>query len=290
VFGAGSLGSLFGGMLARAHDVTLVGREPAMARVGQRGLRVEGCVETTTRPAARTEPVDADAALVTVKAYDTPVAATALADHEYGAVCSLQNGVGNEARLAERLDPVVAGTTTYGARLAEPGVVECTGTGDVAVGAPDGGESEAAARLGAAFRAAGVETTVATDMPRRLWSKLAVNAALNPTTALARLPNGALSGGPGKPVAERAARETAAVAPVDLDCDATARRAIDVARTTAANRSSMRQDVEAGRRTEVDAISGVVVDRGDVVGTETPVNATLAGLVRGWERERGLRG
>jgi len=289
VFGAGSLGSLLGGLLARAHDVTLVGREPAMARIRERGLRVEGAVEATARPAARTDPVDADAALVTVKSYDTPAAAAALADHEYGAVCSLQNGVGNEAELAERLAPVLAGTTTYGARLREPGVVECTGVGDVTVGAPSGGESEAATRLGMAFRAAEIETTVATDMPRRLWAKLAVNAGINPATALAGLPNGALTGASVRPVVERAARECARVAPVDLDPEAAADRAIEVARGTARNRSSMLQDVEADRRTEVDAINGTVVDRGDVTGRDTPVNATLAGLVRGWERERGLR-
>jgi 2-dehydropantoate 2-reductase len=287
VFGAGSLGSLIGGLLARAHDVTLVGRGPAMERVREHGLRIEGALTATARPAARTSPVDADAALVTVKAYDTATAAEALSTREYDAVCSLQNGVGNEETLAERVDtPVLAGTVTYGARLREPGVLECTGVGEAVLGAREGGESGAADRLGRAFRAAGIGTTVATDMPRRLWEKLAVNAGVNPTTALARVQNGAVAEGPATPVVERAASECARVAPVGIDPGEAATRALAVARTAAANRSSMLQDVEAGRRTEIDAICGAVVERADGA---APTNATLAALIEAWERERGLR-
>jgi len=290
VFGAGSLGSLVGGLLARAHDVTLVGRDPHVARVREAGLRIEGEIEATVHPDARTDPVDADCALVTVKAYDTPAAAAALADRSYESAVSLQNGLGNEERLAERLAcPVLAGTCTYGARLVEPGRVACTGVGEVALGARGGGPSALAGRIGAAARAADVVAAVAEDMPRRLWEKLAVNAAVNPTTALARVPNGALGDGTVRAVAERAARETARVAPADVGLDeARAVAALEaVVDATAGNRSSMLQDVERQRRTEVDYLGGAVVEVAG--GTDVPVNATLAGLVRAWERARGLR-
>jgi 2-dehydropantoate 2-reductase len=284
VLGAGSLGSLVGGLCAREHRVTLVGRAPHVAAIRASGLHVGGAFDFTVHPAARTDPLDAaDLALVTVKAFDTPGVACALADCDLDAVCSLQNGLGNEERLATRLDGVLAGTCTYGARLVEPGHVDCTGVGEVALGAPDGGRSARAERVGRALRAAGVETTVADDMPRRLWTKLAVNAGINPTTALARVPNGALGTDPLAGIAREAARETARVARdqgVDLGDDEAVAALDAVVEATAGNTSSMLQDVLAGRRTEIDAISGAVVDRAS---SAVPVNRTLAGLVRAWE-------
>ncbi|PSP93857.1 2-dehydropantoate 2-reductase [Halobacteriales archaeon QS_4_62_28] len=288
VFGAGSLGSVIGGLLARRHDVTLVGREPHVSAVAESGLEIHGEIAERGRPDARTDPpASADLAVVTVKAGDTAAAADALATCDLDSCLSLQNGMGNEATLAEGVDcPVLAGTCTYGARLAGPGVVECTGVGEIVLGPREGGESTAADRVGEAVADSDIETTVADDMPTRLWAKLAVNAGINATTALARVPNGALVDGPAERVAARAARETAAVARRE-GIDLTDERATDLARTvasdTAANTASMRQDVQAGRRTEIDAINGYVVDHaGDL---SVPVNETLAALVRAWESE-----
>jgi 2-dehydropantoate 2-reductase len=142
VFGAGSLGSLVGGLLASVHDVTLVGRDPHVEHVRRDGLRVVGAVEDRVAPAATTTVSDErfDLAVVTVKAFDTGTAADALATADLGAALSLQNGLGNEARLADTLAfPVLAGTCTYGARLLGPGRVECTGRGGVARGPSAGG-------------------------------------------------------------------------------------------------------------------------------------------------------
>ena len=290
VFGAGSLGSLLGGLLAREHPVTLVGRDPHVATVQERGLSVGGELSFSVRPDAVTDvPDQADLALVTVKAFDTDTAAVALADVELDACLSVQNGMGNEATLAAALDcPVLAGTCTYGATLPEPGRVDCTGVGEVALGARLGGLSEVADQVGAAFRAAGVETIVAEDMPRRMWEKLAVNCAINATTALARVENGALLNGPAAPVVAAAAREVAHIARaegVDFSDTAAVAAVERVAEATAANTSSMWQDVLAEKRTEIDAINGAVADVDDA----TPVNDTLAGLVRAWESGRGLR-
>lgn len=291
VFGAGSLGTLVGGLLAREHTVTLVGREPHVSTVRAEGLRLTGACDGTVRPGATTDPPErADLAVVTVKAFDTTEAATRLHSCDLGGVLSLQNGMGNEETLAEELRcPVLAGTCTYGARLDSPGVVECTGVGTVTIGPHGGDTSLFADRVGAAFETAGIDTTVAADMPRRLWEKLAVNAAINATTALARVPNGALVDGPATDIAREAARETARVARsvgVELESATAVDAAMDVAAVTADNTSSMHQDVLAGKRTEIDAINGYVVDR---AGGSVPVNETLTALVRAWERERGLR-
>jgi 2-dehydropantoate 2-reductase len=294
VFGAGSLGSLVGGLLAREHDVTLVARAPHATAVRERGLRVGGAFDVTVHPDARTDvPPSADLAVVTVKAFDTPAAADALARVELDACLTLSNGMGNEETLAAALPcPVLAGTATYGAMLTEPGVVACTGVGEIVLGAPEGGPSPVADEVGAAFSQAGIVTEVAADMPRRLWEKLAVNAGINATTALARVENGALLSGAANRVATAAGREVARVARaegVELSDEAAVEAVEAVTEATAKNTSSMHQDVLDGRRTEVDAISGYAVARAAAHGLSVPVNATMADLLRAWEAARGLR-
>ncbi|ELZ19126.1 ketopantoate reductase family protein [Natrinema limicola] len=297
VFGAGSLGSLVGGLLARDHDVTLVAREAHARTVRESGLRLEGVVDGPSRvsPAATTDGtgLEADLAVVTVKSFDTAAAADALATGSIEAVLSLQNGMGNEATLATRIEaPVLAGTATYGAILQEPGVVECTGSGEIVLGPRDGGSSARAERVGETFAAAGLETTVADDMPRRLWEKLAVNAGINPITALTATENGAVLEEPATDLAREATRETARVARA-CDVSLSNREALaameTVAKATAANTSSMAQDLAAQRRTEIDAINGYVVERAVENGLEVPTNRTLTALIRTWEQGRGRR-
>ncbi|WP_440766412.1 ketopantoate reductase family protein [Natronorubrum sp. DTA7] len=297
VYGAGSLGSLVGGVLAREsrHDVTLVGRDPHVRTVRETGLELVGEFETTTTPRATTDGrnLTADLAIVTVKSFDTAAAAETLATGSYDTVLSLQNGMGNEETLATALEsPVLAGTISYGALLGEPGVVECTGIGDIVLGARVGGSSKQATQIGDLFSAAGLETTVADDMPRRLWEKLAVNAGINAVTALTRTENGAVLESETNGLSRAAARETARVARAD-DVELSNCAAVDamesVAADTAANTSSMHQDILAERRTEIEAINGFVVDRGEELGLETPTNRLLTALIRTWERGQAVR-
>jgi 2-dehydropantoate 2-reductase len=292
VFGAGSLGSLIGGLLARAgQEVILVGREPHISAIRESGLHVEAETAFRVRPEARVNPpTRADLAVVTVKAFDTAAAADKLAGVPE-VTLSLTNGMGNESALAGRLDgPVLAGTCTYGAVRPAMGVVRCTGMGEVVLGPRDGGSSDAADWVGELL-AEGMTTSVVTDMPRQLWKKLAVNAAINAPTALTRLSNGALLDGPGAEIARTAAREVALLAQaegIDLSEKAVVEAVERVGEMTAANHSSMLQDIRGNHRTEIDAISGYIADRGQELGIETPVNTTLAALLRAWERDQGF--
>lgn len=310
VFGAGSLGSLIGGLLSRERDhaVTLVGRDPHVETVREDGLRIDGEVTAHVSPEATTDGagLDADLAIITVKAYDTTAAARTLASGSIDVCLSLQNGVGNESVLAEHLSsPVLAGTATYGAVLDEPGRVRCTGVGEVVLGDRDGGSSSVADAIGDSFSAAGVETTVTDSMPERQWEKLAVNTGINPVTALADVKNGFVGddrapdaesdtdfGTDSGWVAREAARETARVARergIALTENRAVSRLESVSRETAANVSSMAQDARSGRRSEIDSINGFVVGAADRAGVAVPVNRTLTSLVRTVERERGLR-
>lgn len=291
VFGAGSIGSLIGGLLAVEHEVTLVGRDPHMACVANAGLMVSGEYSFTVQPTAVTEVTgyEGDLAIVTVKAYDTESAARALQSCSVSQVLSLQNGMGNEAILARELSgTVLAGTITYGAVIDEPGRVECTGTGTVTIG-PYTGTLESAGSVVDAFNEADVHTALTADTQLHLWQKLAVNTGINPVTALARVPNGALSHPGLHSIAGRAARETARVArdnDVDLRDDMAVRSLETVIENTANNTSSMQQDVLAVSRTEIDALNGYVVGQAS---RPVPTNRTLTALIAGWEENLGLR-
>lgn len=294
VFGAGSLGSLLGGLLARVHAVTLVGRDPHVSRIRTEGLEIEtasGVDDPTVgsslvvTPDATTDGtgLDADLAVATVKAYDTDAAARALATGSVDAALPLSNGMGNAEALAAHLDcPVLGGTTSYGAVLREPGVVEYRGRGDVVVGPRDPADAALADRVGAAFRAADLNARVSDDVESVLWEKLAVNAAINPTTALAGVDNGRALAAPLWSTARAAAVETAAAARtqgVELTDEAAVEAVERVAAATSENRSSMAQDLDAGRQTEIESICGHVVRTAEAAGTAAPVNRTLRSLV-----------
>ncbi|MFB6251667.1 MAG: ketopantoate reductase family protein [Halobellus sp.] len=300
VFGAGSIGSLLGALLARVpdHGVTLVGRDPHVSTIRRRGLEVTGIESFTVEPRATTDGtgLTADLALVTVKAYDTEAAARELRTGEFRAVCSLQNGMGNEKALTGRLDcPVLGGTTSYGAVRTGPGEVVWNGAGEVVIGPwRPSDEDETAAEVGDAMAAAGFDVDVAdgAGIRRRLWEKLAVNAAINPTTALARIENGALGDEPGADLVEPIAREVGATARavgVSVSDEALADAIESVVTATAENESSMYADVQAARRTEIDVINGYVVERAGEHGVEVPTNRALWTLLRAWEAERDLR-
>ncbi|MDY7081891.1 MAG: ketopantoate reductase family protein [Halobacteria archaeon] len=284
VMGAGSLGSLVGGILSHGGlDVHLVGREEHIDEVNDQGLRVRGELEFTSKPGASTRPVEADITLLTVKSFDTRDAALQLKGMQ-NVVVSLQNGMGNEEVLSDVLDcEILAGTTTYGANLVGAGVVECTGEGEVDIGAPEGGESDTADKIVHEFDGAGVVTKARDDMPRRLWEKLAVNAGINPVTALTRFKNGDAAS-ESEWVVRQAAKEVESVANArGVKVEEADEKAVEVAKRTAANESSMLQDVKKGRKTEIDAINGYVVEKGREKNVDTKINRTLLELVKGLE-------
>jgi 2-dehydropantoate 2-reductase len=292
VLGAGSLGSLFAGLLATSDaDVTLLGRaSDHFERVATAGLELthtDGtqetvAVETSTDPEVV---ADADALLVCVKSYDTDEAVATVAPHLRGTdVLTLQNGLGNAETIADHVseERVVAGTTTHGATVESAGHVRHAGVGDTTIGryftANDDVDS-----LAAALTDAGIETTVTDDPQGAVWTKVLVNAGINATTALARVPNGALLADEGgERVLRRAVAEGVEVAReegVDV-ADDVVERTRGVAERTASNRSSMRQDLGAGRRTEIEALNGELARRARDHDIDAPVNETLADLVR----------
>ncbi|MFP4217718.1 MAG: ketopantoate reductase family protein [Salinarchaeum sp.] len=287
VFGAGALGSLLGGRLASAHNVTLVGRNPHMQAITEDGLNIVGDQPLRVTPTATTDGEDhqADLAIVAVKAFDTEMAATQLATGAVDIVWSVQNGLGNERTLAEVLPAatVLGGTCTYGATRGAPGTVRAAGNGHLVVGQPDGGMHPAVDRVVTACETAGLSVTGTDAFPRHRWEKLAVNVGINPLTAICDVPNGVIGEPPLRTVTARAARETARVAKacgVPLTTAEAESALFETVETTADNVSSMCQDRRAGRRLEREAITGAVCRRAAANDVAVPTVQTLDALLQ----------
>jgi len=242
---------------------------------------VSGLMDEHFDVAALDRPVDSDLVFLTVKAYDTENAARQLEGTRFRAICSLQNGVGNEEILARHFENVVGGVTTYGANLREPGHVVYAGEGTTILGDFRGSGAE---EFELVLREAGVNAEIVEDIERRIWEKACINAVINPITAVCRVRNGKIVEVPELwEVARRIARECREVMSrmgYDVDVESVAR---DVAVRTAMNRSSMLQDIEKGRRTEIDFINGAFVRRARELGIDATYNEIMVKLVRGIE-------
>lgn len=295
VVGAGAVGCYFGGMLARAGaPVTLVGRPLHVDAMRRHGLTLEmhGTRETLRVDAATDVAAAAGASLVLmcVKSGDTESTARALAPHlaPDATVVSLQNGVDNPARMRPLLPAAqVLGCVVYvGCEMAGPGHVRHMGRGDLVVGgmpgAPEG--THAAQAAAAVFARAGVPCAVSDNIDGELWTKLIVNCAYNPLSALARLPYGPMVGSAWSgELMSAIVAEALAVAQADgvrLPAAGLMERVLQIGQAMPGQFSSTAQDIRAGKATEIDALNGYVARRGAALGVPTPVNRTLHALVK----------
>jgi len=297
IVGIGAMGSLLGAYLGEVGDVTLIGCWPEQVMaIREHGLWLEHPDGHLShhRPAITNDPATAglfDVALVVVKSRQTPAAAKLIAGilNPDGLVITLQNGLNNCATLRGVLGEarVSLAVTAEGATMLGPGHVRHAGHGPTHFGPDAVLGSVQLARLSqvvALFDQAGFEAHLVDETDGLVWGKLAVNAAINPLTALLRVPNGFLVEHAALvDLMSRAAREVAAVAGaqgIALPYPDAAERAMEVARATAHNRSSMLQDVDRGAPTEVEAICGAAARVGREFGVPTPLNVRLCRLVR----------
>lgn len=298
VVGPGALGCLLAGRFFIAGEsVRLVDYRPERARLLQeRGLTfidLDGSRLSLAIPVVLPEELEpADLTILAVKAHQTAAAVRNLPVllARGGMALTLQNGLGNLEAMAAVVGPtrLLAGVTFVGATRTVEGEVIFAGQGPTVIGVPAGSavsleEAEQVARV---FRRAGLECQVREDIEAMLWEKLVVNVGINPLTAILRVRNGALPDlPPAWELAVAAAQEAAAVAAslgLALSIDPEVRLS-QVCMATAENRSSMLQDIMAGRPTEIEALNAQVVQRGAALGIPTPVNACLTEIVRSLE-------
>jgi len=303
VVGAGAVGGYFGGMFARAGaPVTLIGR-PVHVDVWMRdGLLLDSVnFRETVRVAASTDVAaarDAEVVLFSVKSSDTEDAARRLAIHlrRDALVVSLQNGVDNVTRMrvVAGLDPIAA-VVYVASSMPAPGRIKHGARGDLLIGdlpGRTGATRDAAlARMAAWFEAAAVPCRVSHDIEADLWTKLITNAALNAISAVAHITYGeSVADADSREVVRQLVNECVAVAqaggvslpPIDY-----VQMVWSFAEKIGAVYASTAQDLERGKRTEIDALNGFVVRRGSELGVATPVNQTLLALVK--LREASIR-
>lgn len=300
--GAGAMGCLYGGHLAEAGvDVSLVDiwREHVDA-INAKGLHMTGVSgDRVVHVPATTDPEtvgEIDLMLLFVKSYDTAQAmrdsGSLIGGDTY--VLTLQNGLGNLEAITEAVGAgrVLGGTTSHGSTLVGPGEIRHAGVGPTVIGTLDGGSRSMAETAADMFNGAGLQTRVSGDVRGDIWGKVLVNLGINALTALTGLRNGQLLEIPELRLLMRLAVEegmmVAEADGVDLGPLDHLAHVYEVAEATGVNRSSMLQDVDRGRRTEIDALNGAVVGLGEKLGVETPVNRALTSLVKGLEHGASL--
>lgn len=299
VIGAGAMGSVFGGLLAHVgHDVTFVDTwEENVAAINASGVHLDGVKGELRIPANAVvglpHGLEADLAMVWTDANNTRraavTAAAALAPD--GFAITLQNGIGNVETLVEVLGKprVAAGSSMCSAAMRGPGHASFTHMGMTSVGEIDGGGSARVERLREALAQARFEVRVHPDIMSLVWSKFAHNCAVNAICATTGLRVG----------------EVARVAALDRFQDHVIDEILAVTQAKGItlddpdfrahvkahcwkkyNRPSMLQHIEAGKRTEIDALNARLVDEGRRLGVPTPYNDALACLLKGVEYKR----
>ena len=311
IFGAGAIGGYLGAKLALAGlDVTLIARGPHLAAMQKDGLRViEGEAEHVVRPRCLADSREAgpqDYVFLTLKAHSlTPAldAITPLLGPET-AVVTAQNGipwwyfyklpgpwqdhrlesVDPGGRIWQAIGPQRAiGCVVYPAcEVVAPGVIRHVEDNRFSLGEPDGTRSQRAVRLARALVGAGLRAPLRGRIRREIWLKLWGNVALNPLSALTRATLAEIC-------AQPATRAFARAVMAEVEAVAAAlgeRMAVDVdarlagAGGVGAHKTSMLQDLEAGRPMEVEALTGAVVELARLTGVATPSLDALDGMVR----------
>ncbi len=312
VLGAGSLGLLVAGQLAKAgHQVVVVGKDEQVGVLRERGIEVVSAADFTIPVEAASRPDEVgpcDYMIVAVKARDTGAALDRVAGVDFGAVLSLQNGMAKDGQLADRYgwSKVIGAATILGATLLAAGRTQHTMSGVTYLGELDGSRSERVDRLAAAFNEAGMKTEVPASILSAEWSKLCqiVPAAL--LSAASRLEYYKVC--KSRDLAELfvdITHECAAVAeasgvkvgdyqgfPIRSIVDASREGAVEMILTRGLNlersgqtstRISMLQDILKGRKTEIEETAGYVVRRAREKGISIPNVEFGYSLVRGVE-------
>jgi 2-dehydropantoate 2-reductase len=292
VVGAGAIGSLVGGLLTEAGaDVWLVDvRQDHVDAITGQGLKIdrEGSARRV-RARATTDPGEVgrvDLIVVLVKSTDTSavvetVQAVAGPD---SLLLTLQNGLGNAEILADTVEParVMAGTTSHGVTLLGPGHIRHAGVGPTVIGMWSGGDHARAVDVARFLTESGIDTTADEGILAVLWDKLFVVVGVNAITALTGIKTGGLLEREASRRLVRAAVEEAVAVALARGVEVRADpidHVFGVIQATAQNRTSMGQDVDNKRQTEIGAINGAVVREAEKLGVDAPINRTLTTLV-----------
>ncbi|MFA4842309.1 MAG: 2-dehydropantoate 2-reductase [Candidatus Omnitrophota bacterium] len=294
IVGPGAMGCLFAAYLSKSkEDVWLLGRsQQAVQALAQFGISVEGVSgnwQVKVKAACDTNEIgQADLIIICVKSYHTKEAITQIKPlvRENSRVLTLQNGIGNIEIISEIIgvDRVIGGVTNQGATLLDTGHIRHAGKGETVIGRLDGKIPVEMRYIREVFNKVGLDARISRDIKGYLWSKLIINVGINALTAITALNNGRLMEFEGtRRILREAVTEAIRVAKrkrIKMVYDDPLAKVEAVCEATAANISSMLQDVRKKKRTEIDFINGVIVRQAQELGIPVPVNSVLVDLVK----------
>jgi len=296
IVGCGALGSVIAAHLARLPDAEVYAYDVSVSHVQairDRGLLISGAAHFAVKLQATSEAADipaCDFGIVATKSIHTrsAIEQTAHIFRDGAAVCSIQNGLGNEEIIAERVKYVIRGATTMAAHMRGPGHAGLEFYSDLWIGPfePSGTPYSLVEEFATLMNRAGLRVVPMTDARGAQWTKLIFNSAVNPVGALSRLHHRAATFFPSTAALyEALLREGEAVARslgITLHGDPRAMIA-EGASAPGKRNASMLVDVLAQRATEVDFINGAIVDCGDKLGVPVPLNRAVWQLMKGLE-------
>ena len=300
IIGCGAIGGLYAAHLARLDDVEVwafdLAREHVDA-INKNGLRLTGLSDFTATVHARSAVSDIPECKLGIIATKTMFTRSAMETvapiFRDGAVCSVQNGIGNEEIVAEYAPRVIQGTIFPAGHISAPGVVNHDAGGKTWIGpfATNPATMDEVEQLADALNRSGMECLAMADARGAQWTKLIFNSASNAMGALTRLPHGVACDQEGvRKVMSVLIKEGVAVADalgITLDSDPEA--LIDYGREKAYyHPPSMLQDVMAERLTEVDALNGGIARLGRELGIPCPMNEACAAIIKGLEASWSL--
>jgi 2-dehydropantoate 2-reductase len=296
VVGCGAVGSLFAAHLARAGEAEVwaydVWKEHVDA-IRANGLRLSGAADFTARLNATTNAAKiprCDYGIVATKAIHTAnaIAHTARVFDDQSAVCSVQNGVGNEEIIAEHVNLVIRGTTFPAGHPIAPGHIGYDIKGDTWIGPfePTATPMDRVQELAELITRSGMNTIALKDARGAQWTKLIFNASTNPVGALTLLHHGAATrfAATGQLFNDLISEGEAVAKRLGIELHGDPRQLVQKgANAPGKHRASMLQDVMAKRPTEVDFMNGAIVQWGEKCGVPTPLNKALWELIKGLE-------
>lgn len=294
VIGAGAMGSVVGGLLAKSgNDVTLIDVwRDAIEHINSKGLRIDDDVVRVRATDKPSEIGPVDLAIVFVKCYHTEAAvrnALPIIGPDT-VVLSLQNGWGNGPRIAKIVgeEKLILGVCYHSATVVGPGHVLHVGKGKTFMGASNGKFTKRVNEIVATFNQAGIEVVATENVLKEIWSKLALNVCTLPTSALLRFyPPQLVQHDSMLELMRALLNEVVAVAhaqKIPLDFDERWEAITGLLKRCGPNaKSSMLQDVEKSRRTEIDVINGAIVEAGQRLGISTPYNNAMLWMVKSLE-------
>ena len=293
VVGAGAVGGYFGGLLAKAgNQVTLLARGAHLEAIRSKGLEVQNHWGDFTVPVEATnDPADVgpvDLAFLTVKTYQNAAVVPTLAPLVGSNTCimTLQNGVEayREVGRVHGMEHVLAGAAYIETSVASPGVIKQVGSVvRIVFGEVHGATTGRAKNVLEVLQGANINTELASDMVKTLWTKFVFISTLAGITSTSRSSIAPVLANPtSRKVVVACLREIEAVgraSKVDLDIDIVDKIIVYMESTAKDLHASMHTDLELGRPLELEALNGAVVRIGRELGIPTPVNDTLYSLL-----------